>query len=141
VILRGNSSVQLASDAVDGVMSANFNMLVLSGLAPAPAAYSGQFLQLDLVSVLPLQGSCAVANVPCPSTQATPKFVWGPTWGSVFVSSTRAQIVKSSKGSFCLSTDTEAFVQTSADNQQLWAWDMILVQVDGGPLKVYGLLK
>ena len=53
--VKGGATVTLSGDAQDGRLIANLDEhgkpVVVAGIAPAPAAYEGQFIQIDVVSV------------------------------------------------------------------------------------------
>ncbi len=61
VTMRGGSDVTLTADPVDNgpyeiknVSLEDGGAIVVPGVAPAPAAFDGQFVQMDVVSVVPL---------------------------------------------------------------------------------------
>ena len=57
VKIRGGTTVTFDVDGdgsvPDGHQVANFDMLVVPGVPPAPNWYDGQFVQLDVVSAVP----------------------------------------------------------------------------------------
>jgi hypothetical protein len=56
--MQSSASVSLSADTVDGIeitnLDANGNPIVVPGIPPAPAAYDGQFIQMDVINVVPM---------------------------------------------------------------------------------------
>jgi len=56
--MQSSASVSLSADTVDGIeitnLDANGNPIVVPGISPAPAAYDGQFIQMDVTNVVPM---------------------------------------------------------------------------------------
>lgn len=57
ITVKGGALVQLSGDSIDGQQLRNLNSsnvpIVVAGVSPDPAAYDGQFVQIDVVSILP----------------------------------------------------------------------------------------
>lgn len=51
--VRGGSVITVHADSVDGQQISNHTGVVVSGVAPDPEAYNGQFIQVDVISVTP----------------------------------------------------------------------------------------
>lgn len=53
--IKGGAAIELAGDAIDGQQVRNIdaanNPIVVPGVSPAPQAYDGQFVQIDVVSI------------------------------------------------------------------------------------------
>ena len=56
--MQSSASVSLSADTVDGIeitnLDANGNPIVVPAIPPAPAAYDGQFIQMDVTNVVPM---------------------------------------------------------------------------------------
>jgi len=56
--MQSSASVSLSADTVDGIeitnLDANGNPIVVPGIPPAPTAYNGQFIQMDVTNVVPM---------------------------------------------------------------------------------------
>jgi hypothetical protein len=56
--MQSNASVRLSADTVDGIeitnQDGNGNPIVVPEISPAPTAYNGQFIQMDVTNVVPM---------------------------------------------------------------------------------------
>lgn len=53
--IDGGATVTFLGDGQNGRLISNFSKLVVPGIPPAPMAYHGQFVQVDVVDVVPVK--------------------------------------------------------------------------------------
>jgi hypothetical protein len=56
--MQSGARITLAADTVNGSeiinRDANGSPIVVPGISPAPTAYNGQFIQMDVIDVVPM---------------------------------------------------------------------------------------
>jgi hypothetical protein len=48
--VQGGATIRLSADSIDNAIYTNTDSVVVAGIAPAPSAFDGQFVQIDVIS-------------------------------------------------------------------------------------------
>jgi hypothetical protein len=130
---------QLIFCSVDGFGGANIDSLKVPNISPAPQAYNGQFVQLDLVSMSSLTGMCASSTPqPCLRAGLLPYLVKGETSGPRYIFHHPPVVFWKRRQTICLPCASSVRIQSTPSGVSgLWVQEALVVDVGDRRIGVF----